>query len=87
MAECNLNLSQDDFKRVNDIIKNNPPQNIIEGADTWEFYDGYKESGFNGHWILCRPSGTEPVLRIFAEAYTKAKAESYILKMRELLQI
>lgn len=87
MAECNLHLSQDDFKRVNDIIKNNPPQNIVEGADTWEFYDGYKESGFNGHWILCRPSGTEPVLRIFAEAYTKAKAESYILKMRELLQI
>ena len=87
MVECNLHLSQSEFVRVNDIINSNPPKNIIEGADKWDLYDGYKESGINGHWILCRPSGTEPVLRIFAEAYTKQKAEYYIAKMREVLCI
>lgn len=87
MVECNLHLSQEEFDRVNEIMKTNPPQNIIEDADKRSFYDGYKESGVNGHWILCRPSGTEPVLRIFAEAYTKKKAESYILKMRECLNV
>lgn len=34
----------------------------------------YFENGF----IICRFSGTEPLLRIFAEAQTKERADEYI---------
>lgn len=34
----------------------------------WEFTDGVKHILENGAWLLVRPSGTEPVLRIYSEA-------------------
>ncbi|HYE59517.1 MAG TPA: hypothetical protein VD948_13480 [Rhodothermales bacterium] len=36
--------------------------------------DGYKHLTDAG-WLLVRPSGTEPVLRIYAEAATAAQAD------------
>lgn len=43
----------------------------IAGHDieSFETLDGYKHVGKNG-WLLVRPSGTEPVLRIYSEAST-----------------
>ncbi|NNF04665.1 MAG: phosphoglucomutase/phosphomannomutase family protein, partial [Rhodothermales bacterium] len=35
--------------------------------------DGFKHRTADG-WLLVRPSGTEPVLRIYAEAGTEARA-------------
>jgi phosphomannomutase len=32
------------------------------------FSDGYKFIFENGDWLLIRPSGTEPVLRLYCEA-------------------
>ena len=40
--------------------------------------DGYKHVTDNG-WLLVRPSGTEPVLRIYSEADTPENAEALIL--------
>ena len=37
--------------------------------------DGYKVYFKNGGWIIVRFSGTEPVLRVFAEMDTLEKAE------------
>ncbi len=37
--------------------------------------DGVKITLKNGNWIIARPSGTEPIIRIFAEAETRAEAE------------
>lgn len=87
MVECNLHLSESEFERVNNILKHDPPMFIIDNADTWTYTDGYKEAYDNQSWILCRPSGTEPVLRIFAEAKTKELALEYINKMKVCLNI
>jgi phosphoglucosamine mutase len=38
--------------------------------------DGFKLD-FNDGWLLVRPSGTEPKIRLTAEAKTKAKAQQY----------
>jgi phosphomannomutase len=36
--------------------------------------DGFKHDLGNGQWVLIRPSGTEPVLRVYAEADTEQEA-------------
>lgn len=40
----------------------------------WGFTDGVKHHLDDGSWLLVRPSGTEPVLRIYAEAESKEAA-------------
>jgi phosphomannomutase/phosphoglucomutase len=37
----------------------------------------------DGSWILIRPSGTEPMLRIFAEASTMKRAQSLVQEYEE----
>lgn len=39
-----------------------------------ETMDGFKFHLGNEEWVMIRPSGTEPVLRVYAEAATSAKA-------------
>ena len=53
-------------------------------ADTDE-RDGLRLS-WPDRWLHVRPSGTEPIVRLIAEAPTKADAESLIAAARELLQ-
>ena len=71
-VECNLRLAKDiDLNTIdipefdNKVIK----VNKIDGTKTY-FEDG--------SFVICRHSGTEPLLRIFAEAKTKEQANSYI---------
>lgn len=47
--------------------------------------DGCKVYFSGGGWVICRFSGTEPLLRMAAEAETGAEAEGYIEKWRSLL--
>ncbi len=44
--------------------------------------DGFKHITKEG-WLLVRPSGTEPVLRIYAEAPSKARAKEYVADVAE----
>ncbi len=41
----------------------------------WEFTDGIKHWMEDGSWVLVRPSGTEPVLRIYSEDRSEEVAE------------
>ncbi|MGM0568736.1 MAG: hypothetical protein ACQESB_05915, partial [Elusimicrobiota bacterium] len=40
--------------------------------------DGIRITIKDGCWLLVRPSGTEPVVRIYAEAFSKEKVLSII---------
>jgi phosphomannomutase len=44
--------------------------------------DGIKLLLAGGHWVLIRPSGTEPLLRIYCEATTKIALE----KLKEAIR-
>jgi phosphomannomutase len=67
---------------------------IGEGSDVPEFgfrissisyRDGMKVNFENGGWALARFSGTEPLLRVFAEMTTEEEARSVIASMKEYL--
>ena len=47
--------------------------------------DGVKLYFTDGSWVICRFSGTEPLLRMAAEAASPEQAESYIAAWRDLL--
>ncbi len=78
MSEFNLRFVPEDKGRITKIVfedKKLPDfgEKIVRVA----YEDGCKVYFENG-FIICRFSGTEPLLRIFAEAETKARADEYI---------
>lgn len=51
------------------------------------FSDGFKFIFDNGDWLLIRPSGTEPVLRLYSEASRLDMVDRLLLAARELAGI
>jgi alpha-D-glucose phosphate-specific phosphoglucomutase len=49
--------------------------------------DGCRIDLMNGSWVLVRASGTEPLLRIYAEASTDHQVEKLIAAIRETLSL
>ena len=46
------------------------PYKVVEFEDV----DGYKFRLDNGSWVMIRPSGTEPVLRVYSESTDSASS-------------
>ena len=59
----------------------------FEGVERVSRADGVKCYFADGSWVICRFSGTEPLLRMAAEAETDERAENMIAKWRELLSL
>ena len=59
-----------------EFCKTNPPTRLLRSplADV-KSYDGVKFIAQDGSWLMLRGSGTEPILRIYAEAATDAGAQ------------
>ncbi|KGY12331.1 phosphomutase [Vibrio tubiashii] len=55
--------------------------------DKVSYEDGAKVYFKNGGWVIARFSGTEPLLRIFAEMADKETAEKVVLQVKEFLQL
>ncbi len=66
-------------------VKDNPA-NKINGIDvkTLDTMDGFKYNLDDGSWLLIRFSGTEPLLRIYAESSTPEKVEELLQAGRKL---
>jgi phosphomannomutase len=47
-------------------------------VEDWEFIDGVKHIMEDGSWLLVRPSGTEPVLRIYSESTSAETAKALV---------
>ena len=47
--------------------------------------DGFKIALADGTWLLVRPSGTEPKMRVYAEATSEQRVEELLAAGRELL--
>jgi phosphomannomutase len=57
----------------------NPPEKLLgsplKKADT---FDGVKYTAEDGSWLMLRGSGTEPILRIYAESTSEANAQKLL---------
>jgi phosphomannomutase len=62
-------IENDDKERLVAQLKSQPPIEIDGRPVTaTNFSDGFKFIFENGDWLLIRPSGTEPLLRLYSEA-------------------
>ncbi len=48
--------------------------------------DGIRIDLIDGSWILARPSGTEPLIRITVEARTVKESEDLLAKSRSIVE-
>ena len=55
--------------------------------DKVSYEDGAKVYFKNGGWVIARFSGTEPLLRIFAEMADKETAEQVVQQVKAFLQL
>ncbi len=58
-----------------------------ENVDHISREDGCKVYFKDDSWVICRFSGTEPLLRMAAEATDKETADAYIARWREFLEL
>ncbi|THE65710.1 phosphoglucomutase/phosphomannomutase family protein [Salinadaptatus halalkaliphilus] len=56
------------------------------GVEEVNTADGFKLQLADGSWLLIRPSGTEPVLRVYAEATDEDRVEALLEAGEELLE-
>jgi phosphomannomutase len=56
-----------------EFLENNPPNRLLRSPVTdVRTYDGVKFIAEDTSWLMLRGSGTEPILRIYAEAKSDA---------------
>lgn len=56
-------------------------------VESTNFSDGFKFIFSGGSWLLIRPSGTEPVLRLYSEAASLSDVERFLAAGREIAGI
>lgn len=75
MERYDLHLTEEKKQEIVGNCKNNAYSHFGEYAvQGVEDTDGFKFRFGNGEWVMIRPSGTEPVLRVYAEAANSAAA-------------
>jgi len=66
-------------------LRNEPPATIAgRTVAATNFSDGFKFVFENGDWLLVRPSGTEPVLRLYSEAAESAMVDTLLRAARRI---
>ena len=79
MAEANMPFAPADKQRVQDLVfKEKIVPDFGREIDRVSYEDGCKFFFKDGGFVICRFSGTEPLLRIFSEAGTKERAQESI---------
>jgi len=78
-ARIDMEYPDDKKRRLMEHLKNNPLKEVL-GRPVKELksYDGYKFIMEDDSWLTLRLSGTEPILRIYAEASSDKLAKEYL---------
>ena len=80
----NLSNKNINIKHILNANKDQIIQSINQPIDEINTNDGLKITFKNEDWLLCRPSGTEPLIRIYAESFKKESAEFYIKTVKSI---
>ncbi|WP_455447970.1 phosphoglucomutase/phosphomannomutase family protein [Natrinema thermotolerans] len=85
--KISVDCPDDEKARVIAALEDEIPETVagatVEDVNT---ADGFKLLLADGSWLLVRPSGTEPVLRVYAEAEDEARVEELLEAGRELVE-
>ena len=74
-VRLDLRYPVDERPALLEFCRQNPPLRLGRSPVTRvQAFDGVKYTAQNGAWLMLRGSGTEPILRIYAEASTRAAA-------------
>jgi len=73
----NLDIDVHNFKNVKSLLD----KEVVEVRD----YDGVKLIASDGSWLMFRGSGTEPIMRVYAESKSLAKSKKLIELGRKLI--
>jgi phosphomannomutase len=78
----------DDRKQavLDDLEAELPDEVAGESVEKVNDTDGFKILLEDGSWLLVRPSGTEPKMRVYAEAASEARVEELLDAGRELVE-
>jgi alpha-D-glucose phosphate-specific phosphoglucomutase len=74
-VRANLHLSSEAQAKLPERLKSDFKEFLGQKVATENRLDGLKLIFEDGSWVLMRPSGTEPVVRIYTEAASEAAAE------------
>ena len=87
MAEANLRFLPEEKTRIyRTLMEEKKLPQFTEAVKSRNDMDGCKV-WFEEGWLICRFSGTEPLLRVFCEMPDRARAERAVEEMRQFLQI
>jgi phosphomannomutase len=87
MVECNLTFnSEEKDKYQKAIFKEHKLPEFYNDIVRVSYEDGCKVYFDDDSWVICRFSGTESLLRIFAEASSKETAQRYIDAFNEFFK-
>lgn len=86
MVECNLSFTQEEKERVEEVLMREKRLPAFERpVSRVNYEDGCKVYFDDGSFIICRFSGTEPLLRIFAEAKDGQTAKELIHTVKDFI--
>ena len=84
-ARIDMPLPLQKREALMDLCKRNPPAKLLRSPVVdIKAYDGAKFVAEDGSWLMLRGSGTEPILRIYAEAKSDADVRR-LLKLGQQL--
>ena len=88
MVEANLSFHPKEKDRLLHLLYEEKKVPVFgEKIREVSYMDGVKVYFECGAWLIARFSGTEPLIRIFAEHETEAKADELVLVMKEFLGV
>jgi len=82
---ADVRFPEDERQAIIDRLRDNPPESI-EGVEVVKVdtFDGFRFTLADTTWLLIRFSGTEPILRVYAESDSPARVERLLESGREL---
>ncbi len=84
-ARLDLPCAEECYPGVLERLRKNPPRELLGRPVQLLFGEhGYKYVLADGNWLLIRPSGTEPLLRLYAEAGSTEEVRSLLEGGREM---
>ncbi len=86
MVESNLEFDPSEKPRIEKLIMEDRKLPVFgEPVSRVSYEDGCKVFFANGDFIICRFSGTEPLLRIFAESHDEETANGYVKVFKDFV--